>query len=94
VQDSRGDTIAIYEHVNKGQSNEGLVLVNQVFTGLNQPRGVAIGPVSSGADEFLVAAGVAGTAGVRVFRRTEGGRNLALVAQNTQVATRTAFVWL
>ena len=72
-----------------------MVLVNQVYTGIDQPRGMSIGPECiNGADEYLVAGGVAGTAGVVVFRRTEGGRNLELVAQNTDIPTRTSFVWI
>jgi len=95
VQDPRGDTIAIFQHTNPGLPDEGLVLVNQVYTGINQPRGMSIGPKCvKGADEYLVTAGVAGTAGVVVFRRTEGGRNLEFVAQNTEIPTRTSFVWI
>lgn len=95
VQDTRGDTIAIFEHVNCEKADERLELVNQVYTGLNQPRGMMIGPAGpDGADEYLVAAGSVGTAGVVVFRRAEEGRNLQLVAQNTKVHTRTSFVWL
>ena len=45
-------------------------------------------------DEFLIASGVGGSAGTIVFRRTEGGRNLVKVAQNTEIAQRSAFVWL
>ena len=70
-------------------------LVNLVCTGIDQPRGMSIGPECiKGADEYLVAGGVAGTAGVVVFRRTEGGRNLKLVTQNKEIPTRTSFVWI
>ena len=95
-QDPRGDSIAIFEHVCQGTPSEGLKLVNQVFTGLDQIRGMEIGPAGDkrGGEEYLVAAGFAGTAGVLVFRRTEGGRNLELVAKNLEIPTRTSFVWL
>jgi Lactonase, 7-bladed beta-propeller len=95
TQDPRGDTIAIFEHVNQGTPFEGLELVRQVYTGLDQIRGMEIGPADErGGEEYLVASGFAGTAGVLVFRRTEGGRNLELVAKNTEIPTRTSFVWL
>jgi 6-phosphogluconolactonase (cycloisomerase 2 family) len=94
TQDSRGDTIAIFEHVLLGQA-EGLKLVKQVYTGLDQVRGMEIGPGDErGGEEYLVAAGSSGTAGVRVFRRTEGGRNLELVAKNLEIPTSSSFVWL
>lgn len=89
-QDPRGDSIAIFEHVFQGTPFEGLKLVNQVYTGLDQIRGMEIG----GGEEYLVASGFAGTAGVLVFKRTEGGRNLELVAQNLEIPTMTSFVWL
>ncbi|KIJ16219.1 hypothetical protein PAXINDRAFT_113991 [Paxillus involutus ATCC 200175] len=90
VQDLRGDTIAIFENVNNQ-----LVLRNQVYTGLDQIRGVMSGEQAGyGGDAYIVAAGYAGTAGVKVFQRTEGGANLEEVAMNTVIPTRTAFVWL
>jgi hypothetical protein len=94
VSDPRGDSIAIFEHVGRGTKNEGLKLVKQVFTGINQIRGMEFGPAAAGGEEFLVAAGVVGTAGTLVFRRTEGGRNLELVAKNLDIPTRTSFVWI
>ncbi|KAG5635491.1 hypothetical protein H0H81_011046 [Sphagnurus paluster] len=95
VQDPRGDAIAIFQHVNVGTSSEGLKLVNHVYTGINQPRGMAFGPADGrGGEEFLVVAGVAGNAGTKVFKRTEGGKNLQLVVTNLDIPTRTAFVWL
>ncbi|KAF8954803.1 Lactonase, 7-bladed beta-propeller-domain-containing protein [Flammula alnicola] len=93
-QTARGDSIAIFEHVNQGKPNEGLVLVKQVFTGLDQVRGMEFGNEAHGGDEFLIAGGVAGTAGVIVLRRTEGGRNMEIVARNLDIPTRTNFVWL
>ncbi|PPQ71512.1 hypothetical protein CVT26_010383 [Gymnopilus dilepis] len=94
VQTPEGDSIAIFEHVNQGKRNEGLVLVKQVFTGLDQIRGMEFGNADQGSDEFLIAGGVAGTAGVVVLKRTEGGRNLEVVARNLDIPTRTSFVWL
>lgn len=94
IQDSRGDSIAIFQHVNKGRSNEGLRLITQVYTGLDQIRGMEFGPAATGGDEFLVAGGVAGSAGVIVLRRIDGGRNLQVVARNLDIPTRTSFVWL
>ncbi|KAG2029247.1 Lactonase, 7-bladed beta-propeller-domain-containing protein [Suillus americanus] len=90
VQDPRGDTIAIFENVNNQ-----LVLRNQVYTGLDQIRGMMHGQqAGEGGDAYIVAAGFAGTAGVKVFKRTEGGANLEEVAVNTELPTRTSFVWL
>ncbi|KAG2151600.1 Lactonase, 7-bladed beta-propeller-domain-containing protein [Suillus bovinus] len=90
VQDPRGDTIAIFEKVNNQ-----LVLRNQVYTGLNQIRGMMHGQqAGEGGDAYIVAAGFAGTAGVKVYKRTEGGANLEEVAVNTELPTRTSFVWL
>jgi len=94
TQTPQGDSIAIFEHVNQGLPNEGLVLVKQVFTGLDQIRGMEIGNTDQGGDEFLIAGGVAGSAGVVVLQRTEGGGNLKIVARNLEVPTRTTFIWL
>ncbi|TFY83341.1 hypothetical protein EWM64_g660 [Hericium alpestre] len=87
TQDPAGDTIAIIEI----GANGTMTLVSQVKTGINQPRGVEKGGDD---DEFLAVGGVVGTGGVAIFNRTEGGANLAEVARNTQVPTRTSFVWL
>jgi len=90
VQDPRGDTIAIFEKVGSQ-----LVLKNQVYTGLDQIRGMMHGQqAGEGGEAYIVAAGYAGTAGVKVFKRTEGGANLEEVAVNTEIPTRTSFVWL
>ncbi|KIK57372.1 hypothetical protein GYMLUDRAFT_46246 [Collybiopsis luxurians FD-317 M1] len=94
VQDPRGDAIAIYEHVNQGRPDERLERIVEVFTGLDQIRGMEIGLESNGGDEFLIAAGVAGTAGTVVYRRVDGGRNLTEVARNLDIPTRTTFIWL
>lgn len=94
VQDSRGDAIAIFELVNKGTANEQLQLVNYVYTGLDQIRGMEFGPSEVGAEEYLVAAGAAGNTGTVILKRTEGGRNMEVVARNKDISTRTSFVWL
>ncbi|TFK34616.1 Lactonase, 7-bladed beta-propeller-domain-containing protein [Crucibulum laeve] len=94
VQDPRGDSIAIFEHVNQGTSSEGLKLVNQVFTGLDQVRGMEFGPADKNGDQYLIASGVAGSAGVIVLQRTEGGKNMQIIAKNLDIPTRTSFVWL
>jgi hypothetical protein len=92
--DQRGDTIAIFEHVGKGTSDEKLVLVNQVFTGLSQIRGMEFGPAEGGGDEYLIASGVQPKGGVVVLKKVDGGRDLEVVARNYEVPTRTSFVWL
>ena len=90
VQDSRGDTIAIFENVDNQ-----LVLRKQVYTGLDQVRGMMSGEQAGfGGEAYIVAAGFAGAAGVKVFKRTEGGANLEEVAVNTAIPTRSTFVWL
>ena len=83
--DPRGDTIAIFEIEPK------LRLVNQVYTGLNQVRGMQFGGPEN---EFLVASGVAGNGGTIVLKRTDGGANLTVVARDTTIAQRSSFVWL
>jgi len=94
IEDPRGDSIAIFELINKGMAHERLQLVNQVYTGLNQIRGMKFGPALKGAEEFLIAAGAAGTAGTIMLRRTEGGRNMEIIARDLAIPTRTTFVWL
>ncbi|KAI0764966.1 putative isomerase YbhE [Fomes fomentarius] len=84
--DPRGDAIAIY------QVEPALQLVKHVFTGLDQIRGMEL---SGGCENaFLVAAGVQGTAGTVVLKRTNGGADLEIVATNTDIPTRTSFVWI
>jgi len=70
-----------------------LTLLSQVFTGLKQIRSMTLGPVAAGADEFLIA-GANVDGGVAVFSRIDGGRNLTLVARNTDIANRTSFVFV
>ncbi|KAI8970588.1 putative isomerase YbhE [Trametes punicea] len=85
VQDPRGDAIAIFRVEPK------LSLVDFVWTGLDQIRGMQLGGPEK---EFLIAGGVAGDGGVIMLKRTEGGRNLTLLTRNLEVPTRTSFVWL
>ena len=86
TQDPRGDAIAIYA------VEPELTFVKHVFTGLDQIRGMELSGGSE--NEFLVAAGVAGSAGTIVLRRTQGGADLEIVVTNTDIPTRTSFVWL
>lgn len=81
-----GDTIAIFSIVNK----EKPVLVTEVPTGLRHVRGIVFGGPG---DRWLVAGGVNG-GGVRVFERTEGGKNLRVVAENQSIEAPTAFLWV
>ena len=85
VQDPRGDAIAIF------RVEPCLEFVGFVFTGLDQIRGMEFGGPEN---EFLIASGVAGSAGTIVLQRTEGGRSLKLLTRNEQIPTRTSFVWL
>ncbi|KAH8823178.1 Lactonase, 7-bladed beta-propeller-domain-containing protein [Flagelloscypha sp. PMI_526] len=85
-----GDSIAIFQHVNKGKPGEKLQLINQFFTGLSQPRGIAFDKTT----EYLAAAGVNALGGTRIFKRTDGGKNFTLVAVNSDIETRTGFVWV
>ena len=82
-----GDAIAIFSRF----SNGSVELVGDVFTGLDQIRGMRF---FGEGDRYLVAGGVAGTAGVKVYERTGDGGNLSFVCENTEVPTRTSFVWL
>lgn len=69
-----------------------LVLKAQVFTGLQQIRSMSLGRVDDGGDEFLIAgANVEG--GVVVFQRVDEGRGLEEVARNTELESRTSFVF-
>lgn len=94
VQDPRGDAISIYERV--PHPTQGLKLVGQTFTGIDQIRGMSAGSAKAGegGESYIIAGGVAGTAGVVLYKRTSGGANLTEVARNTDLPTRTSFVWL
>ncbi|KAF5354075.1 hypothetical protein D9756_007256 [Leucocoprinus leucothites] len=92
--DPRGDSIAIFELLGKGTKNERLRLVKQVFTGLEQIRGMEIGPSEKGLEEYLIAAGVAGSGGVVMLKRVDGGRDMEIVVRNLDILNRSTFVWL
>ncbi|EPQ50586.1 hypothetical protein GLOTRDRAFT_141401 [Gloeophyllum trabeum ATCC 11539] len=88
--DPRGDTIVIWAIQPDGSIQQ----VKQVYTGLDQIRGMMISTNADGVGEYIIAAGYAGTAGVQVYQRVSGGADLQLVANNTEIPTRTSFVWL
>ena len=94
TQDPRGDTIAIYRRNSSGDQESALTLVAQVYTGLDQIRGMEVGRGENGGDVYLIAGGVAGSGGVVIFKRTQGGRGLEEVARNKDVLTRSTFAWL
>lgn len=81
-----GDSIAIF-------SINPLKLENQIYTGLNQLRGMA---TFGEEDEYLVVGGLVGNGGVVVYQRTEGGKNLVEVARSTDsnALERSTFVWV
>ncbi|THH31642.1 hypothetical protein EUX98_g2531 [Antrodiella citrinella] len=85
ILDPRGDAIAIFAVEPK------LRFVKHVYTGLDQIRGMMIGGPQN---EFLIASGVAGDAGVIMLKRTSGGADLEIIANNTDIPTRSSFVWL
>ncbi|TCD69333.1 hypothetical protein EIP91_008089 [Steccherinum ochraceum] len=85
VVDPRGDAIAIFS------VEPELKFVKHVYTGLQQIRGMMVGGPQN---EFLVASGVAGDAGVIMLQRSKGGADLEIVASNTDIAQRSSFVWL
>ncbi|KAG8863801.1 hypothetical protein FRB96_007638 [Tulasnella sp. 330] len=77
-----GDSIAIF-------SLNPLRLVKQVYTGLNQLRGAAIGGPNG---EYLVAGGLVG-GGVSVFQRTRGGADLVKLANLPSIHNSSSFVF-
>lgn len=81
-----GDIISVFAIEN----SDVLELVTEVRTGLNHVRGIVFGGPD---DKYLIAAGAQG-GGTKVFERTEGGRNLKLVASNDSVDGATGFLWL
>jgi 6-phosphogluconolactonase (cycloisomerase 2 family) len=88
--DPRGDSIAIFQFLSgTGQQQPAFQPITQVFTGLQQIRGMEF----SDDGQFLVA-GAALTGGVKVFQRVDGGRGLQEVASSAAIDTRTSFVWV
>jgi hypothetical protein len=84
TEDPRGDTVAIFSLQPKVE------LVAQVFTGVQQVRGMEFGGQNN---EWLVVSGVVGEGGVAIFERTQGGANMTFVARDTTIGNRTSFVW-
>ncbi|KAJ7636470.1 putative isomerase YbhE [Roridomyces roridus] len=82
-QDARGDSIAVIDPSTMG-------VVNQVYTGLLEIRGMEFGVGEEGA-EFLVALGAV-SGGMVVYKRTEGGKQLEEVARNSTAVTRSSLV--
>ncbi|KAJ7580609.1 putative isomerase YbhE [Mycena floridula] len=87
--DPRGDPIAIFE----ASADGALTLVKQVYTGLEELRGVEFGAVGSGAEEYLVATG-AQSGGVAVYKRVDGGADLELVVRDDTVVPRSTVLLL
>jgi 6-phosphogluconolactonase (cycloisomerase 2 family) len=85
--DTRGDSIAVLCLDENGK----LQVINQVFTGLRQVRGMQFGGPD---DRYLVTSGVAGDGGVIVFERTGKGDQLVPVANNKEIPNPTTFVWV
>ncbi|KAF7319202.1 Isomerase YbhE [Mycena chlorophos] len=83
--DPRGDTIGIFEPSN-------LSVVNQVYTGLVEIRGMNLnlGAGDVGQD-YIIALG-ATSGGMVIYRRTDGGRTLTEVARNSSAVARTSVV--
>ncbi|KAF8160257.1 Lactonase, 7-bladed beta-propeller-domain-containing protein [Mycena galopus ATCC 62051] len=81
--DPRGDSVAIFDPA-------GLRLVNQVFTGLVEIRGMNLGLGDIG-EEYLVALGAV-SGGMVVYKRTAGGADLVEVARNSSAVPRTSLV--
>lgn len=81
-----GDIISIFAIEEPGS----LELVTEVRTGLKHLRGLVFG----GPDDRYVIGGGSRGGGVKVFERTEGGKNLKLVAEYASLEASTGFWWL
>jgi hypothetical protein len=81
--DPRGDTIGIFDLA-------ALAPVAQVYTGLVNIRGMALGLGDAG-EAYLVALGAV-SGGMVVYQRTEGGAALLEVACNASAVGRTTLV--
>ncbi|KAF7377550.1 putative isomerase YbhE [Mycena sanguinolenta] len=98
VTDPRGDTIAIFEFVNATSTNARRVprrpLQHQdVPTGLQQIRSMALERVDDSGDEYTIA-GANTVGGFAVFQRVDGGQNLTLITHNVDLENRTNFVFV
>ena len=85
--DPRGDAITVLTLDADGK----LQIINQLFTGLKQVRGMQFGGPNN---TFLVASGVVGDGGVVVFERVGQGADFVQVASNKDIPNLTSFVWL
>ncbi|KIK70655.1 hypothetical protein GYMLUDRAFT_65871 [Collybiopsis luxurians FD-317 M1] len=83
---AEGDSVAIFSITKPGAP----VLIAEVRTGLRHLRGMEFGGPD---DKYLVAGGV-NSGGIRIFERTEGGKNLRFVAQEANVKAPTGFLWV
>ncbi|KAJ7132706.1 Lactonase, 7-bladed beta-propeller-domain-containing protein [Mycena filopes] len=83
--DPRGDSIGIFEPAQLGT-------VAQVYTGLVNIRGMALG-VGEAGEAYLVAMGAV-SGGMVVYKRTQGGAALVEVARNSSAVPRTTAVML
>ena len=81
-----GDIISIFAIEKPGS----LELIKEVRTGLKHVRGV----VFFGPDDRFVIAGGGRGGGVKVFERTDGGKDLKIVAELADVEAPTSFWWL
>ncbi|RXW23679.1 hypothetical protein EST38_g2155 [Candolleomyces aberdarensis] len=81
-----GDIISIFSIEQPGS----LDLVTEVRTGLKHVRGIVFGGPDN---RYLIAGGGRG-GGVKVYERTEGGKNLKVVAEYSDVEAPTGFWWL
>ncbi|KAJ3732007.1 Lactonase, 7-bladed beta-propeller-domain-containing protein [Lentinula guzmanii] len=81
-----GDSVAIFSL----EKPDGPELIAEVRTGLRHLRGMEFG----GPDDKYLCAGGLYAGGIRIFERTEGGRNLKLVAQDPSIKSPTGFLWV
>jgi hypothetical protein len=83
--DARGDSIAILEpHT--------MAVVAQVYTGLVNIRGIALGLGKEG-ESYIVAMGAV-SGGIVIYRRIEGGAGLVEVVRNSTAVARTTAVMI
>ncbi|KAJ3772431.1 Lactonase, 7-bladed beta-propeller-domain-containing protein [Lentinula raphanica] len=83
---SEGDSIAIFS-LSEPDAPE---LIAEIRTGLRHIRGIDIGGPD---DRYLIAGGLF-AGGIKVFERTDAGKSLKLVAENTDIESPTGFLWV
>jgi 6-phosphogluconolactonase (cycloisomerase 2 family) len=81
-----GDIISIFSIQQPGS----LDLITEVRTGLKHVRGIVFGGPD---DRYLIAGGTRG-GGVKVYERVDGGKNLKVIAEYSDVEAPTGFWWL